>query len=119
MMPRAWLAGALLLLALAARAAVDLDLAVTLEPATRRLEAIAELPSGGRTFQFALHESLSVREVQAPAGQSVAASLAGSRGDGTRTWRIALPAGVDRVRIAYGGAAPAAESGSRRAPRAD
>jgi aminopeptidase N len=111
MMPRAWLAGALLLVALGARAAADLDLAVTLEPATRRLEVIAELPAGGRIFQFALHESLSVREVQAPAGQIVPATLAGSRGDGTRTWRFALPAGVHRVRIAYGGTLPATEMG--------
>ncbi|MCM8611091.1 M1 family aminopeptidase [Accumulibacter sp.] len=111
MMPRAWLVGALLLLAPGARAAADLDLEVTLEPATRRLEAVAELPPGGRTFQFALHDSLSVRAVRAPAGQPVAASIAGSRGDGTRIWRIAALAGVDRVRIAYGGTLPATETG--------
>lgn len=114
MMPRGWLAGALLLLTLGARAAADLELEVTLEPATRQLEVIAELPVGGRSFAFTLHESLSVHEVRAAAGFLVAASVAGGSsdaGDGRRSWRIAVPAGVERVRIAYGGTLPATETG--------
>ncbi|TLD45284.1 MAG: Aminopeptidase N [Accumulibacter sp.] len=113
MMPRRWFAGALLLLTLGARAAADLDLEVTLEPATRQLEVIAELPVGGRSFAFTLHESLSVREARAAAGLLVAASVAGGRdaGDGRRSWRIALPAGAERVRIAYGGTLPVTETG--------
>jgi len=113
MMLRVSLAGALTLLTLAVRAAADVDLAVTLDPATRAIEVIAELPVAGRAFEFSLHESLSVREATPVGRNAPAARLAGSRGDagdGSRSWRIPLPAGVERLRITYGGTLPATET---------
>ncbi|SBT08295.1 putative aminopeptidase [Candidatus Accumulibacter aalborgensis] len=112
-MKRVWIAGALLLLAAGVEGAPGLDLAVTLDPGTRRLEVVAELPVSGRSFEFELHESLTVSEATA-AGHTLLPADATSRRRGdphanTRLWRIALPAGATGLRLTYAGTLPATE----------
>ena len=112
-MKRVWLAAALLLLAAGVEGAPGLDLAVTLDPGTRRLEGVAELSVSGPTFSFELHESLTVSAATA-AGRAISLAGATSSGQGNphagiRLWRLALPAGVKRLRITYAGALPATE----------
>jgi aminopeptidase N len=69
-----------------------LDLAVTLDPGTRRLEVIAELPVSGRSFAFELHESLTVSEAVVAGCRIRPADAAGPR-DGTRASVAPRPAG--------------------------
>lgn len=107
-MKHPWLAAALLLLAAGVGAAPALDLAVTLDPDQRRLEVIAELPVSGRNFEFELHESLTVSEAVV-AGRRIRPADAAAPRDGTRLWRLALPAGTRQLRITYAGTLPATE----------
>lgn len=114
-MKRLWLATALLLLLTGASGApepVELHLAVRLDPGTRRLEGVAELPVSGPTFTFALDESLSV-SAATTAGRAIAVlapvSGEGERLAGIRLWRLAVPAGARRLRITYAGTLPLTE----------
>lgn len=110
------LAGVLLpvlLLTTGVVAAPAVDLAVTLDPGTRRLEVVAELPVAGRSFAFELHESLTVSQATAAGRVIGLADAVDRRGDEsrgpTRLWRLVLPAGSERLRIAYAGTLPATE----------
>ena len=78
-----------------------LVLTVELDPASRRLSAVAELVSPG-DFAFALHESLAVHAAFAD-GRAIAPRS--NPGGGHRIWRIAAPRGA-RLRIEYGGTLP-------------
>jgi aminopeptidase N len=89
-------------------AAPALDLTVTLDPDQRRLEVIAKLPVSGRSFEFELHESLTVSEAVVADCRIRPADAATPR-DGTRLWRLALPAGAKQLRITYAGTLPATE----------
>jgi aminopeptidase N len=95
-------------LAIAAAPGIEhLDLAVTLDPPSRRLRAIAELTAPGE-FHFTLHDTL---EVQAAFvnGKPVAVDV--GRHDGQfHEWRIKAPQGA-RLRIEYGGTLPALDRG--------
>ena len=92
---------------LAIAAPPSLDLQVELDPATRKLAVVADVVPASADFRFALHASLDVASATA-GGKRVAAIAAGRQG-ATRLWRIVLPAGIDRVRVAYGGTLPALE----------
>jgi len=96
-----------LLLALAASLvhAAQLDLQVELDPSTRRFKAVADVAPATKDFRFLLHESLRVEAVSV-AGKPIKAT-AGANEGGMRIWRIALPAGAERVRIDYSGTLPA------------
>ncbi|MBL8407952.1 MAG: M1 family peptidase [Candidatus Accumulibacter sp.] len=97
-----------MLLAAGVGAAPALDLTVTLDPDQRRLEVIAKLPVSGRSFEFELHESLTVSEAVV-AGRRIRPADAATPRDGTRLWRLALPAGAKQLRITYAGTLPATE----------
>jgi len=98
---------ACLLLALYATLAqaAQLDLQVELDPAARRFKAVADVAPATKDFRFLLHEDLAVTSASA-GGKALRPTAGASRG-GAREWRIALPAGVERVRIDYAGALPA------------
>jgi len=72
-MKRFLLAGVLLpvlLLTTGVVAAPAVDLTVTLDPGTRRLEVVAELPVAGRSFAFELHEFLTRQRPRCPERRS-------------------------------------------------
>ena len=81
-----------------------LQLDVTLDPATRRLDVVAEvrpqIAPPARNFDFALHPSLRI-ESASSAGKSIPVT-ATTRRDGLQGWRVPL-AGSAPVRLAYGG----------------
>ncbi|HMM55369.1 MAG TPA: M1 family aminopeptidase [Candidatus Desulfobacillus sp.] len=84
--------------------AAGLDLEVALDPDSRRLDAVARLEAPAREFRFTLHESLAVETASAD-GKPLRAERLGAHGP-LRAWRIALPAGARRLRLAYGGILP-------------
>jgi hypothetical protein len=101
---QAVLACACCALSLAVRAA-HLDLNVDLNPAARRLAAVAELIAPA-DFSFALHASLAVSSATANGRPvPVSSTAAGDR----RYWRIAGTAGA-KLRIEYGGTLPALDA---------
>ncbi|HYD59860.1 MAG TPA: M1 family aminopeptidase [Noviherbaspirillum sp.] len=82
-----------------------LDLQVELDPATRRFKAQADVSPQSRDFRFVLHESLDI--ASATAGGKPLKPVASGAESGVRAWRLALPAGADRLRVEYGGTLPA------------
>jgi len=98
------LACCLLLLAATARAAnlPHLDLDVTLDPASRRLQAVAVFDAA-RDLDMTLHSSLSVT---AASVNGVATTFKGARStDRSRAWHIAVPK-AGQLRIVYDGILP-------------
>ena len=92
----------------AARAASPtLDLAIDLDPATRRLAARADLVPAARDFRFELHQALEVSAASAD-GKPLAVRPAGRRGS-MRAWRVALPPAAERLHLEYAGTLPALE----------
>ncbi|AKU12196.1 putative aminopeptidase [Azoarcus sp. CIB] len=90
----------------AARAATrTLDLAIELDPATRRLAVQADLSPASRDFRFELHEALEVTTATA-GGKPVAVRPAGRHGF-IRTWQVALPPAAERLHLEYAGTLPA------------
>ncbi|SIR08665.1 hypothetical protein SAMN05421829_109202 [Aromatoleum tolulyticum] len=90
----------------AARAeAPTLELAVELDPATRRLAVRADLSPASRDFRFELHEALEVTAATAD-GKPVAVRPAERRGF-IRTWQVALPPAAERLHLEYAGTLPA------------
>lgn len=90
----------------ATRAATPtLDLALELDPATRRLAVRADLSPATRDFRFELHEALEVSAATAD-GKPVAVRPAGQRGF-IRTWQVALPPATARLHLDYAGTLPA------------
>jgi len=89
--------------------AAQLDLQVELDPATRRFKAVADLSPASKDFRFLLHESLNITSASI-GGKAIKAS-AGPNEGGARIWRLALPAGTDRVRVEYSGTLPALDRG--------
>lgn len=86
-------------LANAANSTLLLDL--TLEPATRQLEAVAVIQPLQRDLRFVLHESLVIRSAEA-AGKPLKFAVTGRRDD-VQQWQIQLPDTNNAVRISYGG----------------
>ncbi|MBS1173521.1 MAG: putative aminopeptidase, partial [Proteobacteria bacterium] len=86
-------------------AAPHLELEVDLDPGTRRLAARADLVPASRDFRFELHEALEVTAAAAD-GKPLRVVAAGRDG-AIRGWRVALPAGADRLHLEYGGTLPA------------
>ena len=86
-------------------AAPHLELEVDLDPGTRRLAARADLVPASRDFRFELHEALEVTAASAD-GKPLRVVAAGRDG-AIRGWRVALPAGADRLHLEYGGTLPA------------
>ena len=85
--------------------AAHLDLQIELDPASRRLSAIAELIAPA-DFTFALNDTLSVRSATVNGLSAlVSSTAAGDR----RLWRIAGQAGA-KLRIEYGGTLPALDA---------
>lgn len=82
----------------------DLELALTLDPASREFTARAVLHPAGRTFRFVLHEALTVTAARAD-GTAVTPVLEASR-DGLRQWRVAA-APAARLELDYRGTLPA------------
>lgn len=101
------------LLACCAQAAAPrLELDVDLDPATRRFHAQATLDAPTRDmgdFRFVLHESLEVTAASA-GGKALRAERLDGSGP-VRAWRVSLPAGAERLRLAYGGTLPALDRG--------
>lgn len=91
-------------LALGAHAA-HLDLAIELEPESRRLSAAAEFVAPP-DFSFALHPALTVQRATID-GKPATVSASSHRG--LRRWRIPDSDGA-RVRIEYGGTLPALDT---------
>ncbi|HJV26806.1 MAG TPA: M1 family aminopeptidase [Aromatoleum sp.] len=97
---------ALLLFTCAARAAPpNLELAVDLDPGTRRLAVQADLAPASRDFRFELHEALEVSAATA-GGKSLPVRPAGRHGP-LRAWQVTLPAAVDKLHLEYAGTLPA------------
>ncbi|NMF87342.1 M1 family peptidase [Aromatoleum petrolei] len=97
---------ALLLFASAARAASpSLELAVELDPGTRRLTVRAEVSPASRDFHFELHEALEVTAATAR-GKPVAVRPGGRHGF-IRTWQVTLPPAADTLHLEYTGTLPA------------
>ena len=97
------IAAALALFAMSAVAfAADLDLEVSLDPASRRFDAVAEIVSRG-DVTFTLHDALSVRRATA-GGRPLRFNRVPFQGT-TAAWHIAAPKG-GKVRIEYGGTLP-------------
>lgn len=84
-----------------------LQLDVTLDPATRRLDVVAEIrpqvAPPARDFDFALHPSLRI-ESASSVGKSVPVT-ATTRRDGLQGWRVPVT-GSAPVRLVYGGVLP-------------
>lgn len=89
--------------ALAATPALELD--VELDPASRRFEAIAEIPAPSPDFRFELHESLAVQAASMD-GKPLRFTAAGRDG-AIRRWRVAVPGQAGKLRLEYGGILPA------------
>lgn len=85
--------------------AAQLELQVELDPAARRLAAVAEVDAPAREFRFALHESLDVTAASSNGKPLRAERLDGARP--LRAWRVALPEKAKRLRLEYGGTLPA------------
>ncbi|CAG0956261.1 aminopeptidase N [Rhodocyclaceae bacterium] len=101
------LLAAVLLLAQAPLLAASppLELHVELDPATRRFRAQAHVSAAVRDFRFELHESLQVTAASAGGKRLPAERL--DAGGPIRAWRVALPAGAERLTLEYGGTLPA------------
>ncbi|MBI4205829.1 MAG: M1 family peptidase [Betaproteobacteria bacterium] len=84
-------------------ALAHLDLEVELEPASRRLRAIARFTATGESA-FTLHRSLTVLAASADGRPLGVTPVDGE--DDTRTWRVSAPRGA-ALRIEYGGTLPA------------
>jgi hypothetical protein len=84
-------------------AAPHMTLSVDLDPATRRLSAVAELVAGGDVV-FPLYPGLEVQS--ALIDDHAAAVVAVSRGEGRKIWRVAARPGA-KLRIQYAGLLPA------------
>lgn len=84
--------------------AADLELSLTLDPATRELDARAQLQAPASPFRFTLHESLTISAVRADG--TALQPVAGVRRGGLRQWTLAAPAGA-RLEIDYRGTLPA------------
>jgi aminopeptidase N len=97
----AFSAGALI--AVSAAAAPSLVLDVALDPSTRRLDAVAQLPAPADA-RVALHRSLSIVRATL-GGRPVRFTREGTEGD-SRLWRIEATPGAP-LRIEYGGVLPA------------
>ncbi len=97
----AFTAGALI--TVSATAAPSLVLDVALDPSTRRLDAVAELPAPADA-RVALHRSLSISRVTL-GDRPVRFAREGTKGD-LRLWRIEATPGAP-LRIEYGGVLPA------------
>lgn len=82
-----------------------LDLQVELDPATHRFTALADVAPAAKDFRFLLHESLSI--TAASAGGKPVRPVVSDADGGVRAWRLALPAGEERLRVEYGGTLPA------------
>jgi hypothetical protein len=96
-------------LALPAFAALpDLRLAVSLDPATRALRAVAQLPAPAGGARFELHESLRITAAST-GGQPIEVRASAAR-QGLREWRLAAPAAAP-LRIEYAGTLPALDRG--------
>jgi aminopeptidase N len=90
----------------AARAASPtLELAVELDPGTRRLAVRADMVPASRDFRFELYEALEVTAASA-GGKPLPVHPAGHVGS-IRAWRVTLPPTVDRLHLEYGGTLPA------------
>ena len=89
----------------AAAVAPSVDLDIELDPATRRLQAVALVVPSTLDFRFDLHESLTVTGASA-AGKRLRVVAAGREGP-LVSWRVRLPTGALRVRLEYGGTLPA------------
>ncbi|NMG74981.1 M1 family metallopeptidase [Aromatoleum diolicum] len=100
------LAPILVLFPSAARAASPtLELAIELDPGTRRLAVRADIVPASRDFRFELHEALEVTAATAD-GKPLAVRPAGRRGL-IRAWQVALPPAADRLHLEYTGTLPA------------
>jgi aminopeptidase N len=96
---------ALLAQAPALAALAQLDLQIALDPATRRLDAVALVKPEAREFRFELHEALTVT-VASTNGRHLKV-IANGRDGALRRWRLALPGGATSLRLEYGGTLPA------------
>jgi aminopeptidase N len=100
-------AAALTLFAVCAVAfGADLALEVTLDPASRRFDAVAVIAARG-DLTFTLHDALSVRRVTVD-GRAIRFSRIPFQGN-TEAWHVAVPKGA-HVRIEYGGTLPALDA---------
>lgn len=96
-------AAAFVLLALSGFApAADLALDVTLDPVSRRFDAVAEMIAPGE-LAFTLHDSLSVRRATVDGRPAKIAAVPFHRN--SNAWRIPAPAGA-KLRIEYAGTLP-------------
>lgn len=100
------LVAALLLFTSAVGAASpSLELAVELDPGTRRLAVRADVAPASRDFRFELHEALEVTAATAD-GKPLTVRPAGRHGF-IRAWQVTLPAAADKLHLEYAGTLPA------------
>jgi aminopeptidase N len=92
-------------LSTACGASPTLDLAIELDPGTRRLAVRADLLPASRDFRFELHEALDVSAASVD-GKPLAVRPAGRVGS-IRAWRVALPQAAERLHLEYAGILPA------------
>jgi aminopeptidase N len=105
-----WIAGLIMavlatFLSAARAASPTLELAVELDPGTRRLVVRADVVPASRDFRFELHEALEVTAASAD-GKPLAVRSAGRLGS-IRAWQVALPVAAERLHLEYAGTLPA------------
>jgi aminopeptidase N len=83
----------------------NLELAIELDPGTRRLAVRADMVPASRDFRFELHEALDVTAASAE-GKPLPVRPAGRVGP-IRAWRVTLPPAADRLHLEYAGTLPA------------
>nr|WP_313951295.1 M1 family aminopeptidase [Accumulibacter sp.] len=85
-----------------------LALEVDLDPASRRLDIVATVTPGVRSFRFALHESLGIKAASVD-GRPLVITAAGRQGP-LRVWLARLPSASATLRIEYQGTLPALDA---------
>ncbi|HSG23977.1 MAG TPA: M1 family aminopeptidase [Azonexus sp.] len=93
----------------AAATTPSLTLDISLEPASRQLEAVAIVRPMHRDFRFVLHESLNIRSAEAN-GKALKFDAQG-KDEALQTWHIRLPKASETLRITYGGTLQALQNG--------
>ncbi|WP_018992753.1 M1 family metallopeptidase [Aromatoleum toluclasticum] len=86
----------------------DLELAVELDPGTRRLAVRADIVPATRDFRFELHETLNV--TAASADGAPLPVRAGGHVGASRVWHVALPPTAARLHLEYAGTLPALDA---------
>jgi len=83
----------------------SLELAVELEPSTRRIQAVALIVPAAREYRFKLHESL---RVNAASFDGRPLRVVAARREGPLLgWQVQIPSGAGALRLEYGGTLPA------------